>query len=225
SFNRRRGAHFAELDKQRVAAKARKQELIAEAEKLASSDDWGPTAAAFRKLMADWKAAGKASKDAEDQLWQRFRAAQDEFFSRRSKVFDERDAEFAENATKKEQLLAEAEKIDTSGGAKAARNALHKIQQRWDAIGKVPRDRIRELEDKFKAVEDRIRSAADSHWRRTDPEAQARADQFRERVRQFEQQAAKARAAGNERRAKEAEQQAAQWREWLAAAEQAVATR
>ena len=47
----------------------------------------------------------------------------------------------------------------------------------------------------------------------------------RERVEQFEAQAAKARAAGDTRRAERAEAQAAQWREWLAAAEKAVATR
>jgi hypothetical protein len=44
-------------------------------------------------------------------------------------------------------------------------------------------------------------------------------------VEQFEAQAAKARAAGDRRRAEQAEAQAAQWREWLAAAEQAVASR
>ncbi|EHK89107.1 hypothetical protein SZMC14600_01429, partial [Saccharomonospora azurea SZMC 14600] len=59
----------------------------------------------------------------------------------------------------------------------------------------------------------------------TDPEAEARAAQFRERVEQFEAQAAKARAAGDERRAKQAEAQAAQWREWLRTAEEAVANR
>ncbi|MGH3622972.1 MAG: DUF349 domain-containing protein, partial [Sciscionella sp.] len=95
---------------------------------------------------------------------------------------------------------------------------------RWEAVGKVPKERIRELEGKLKANEDRVRNAANTHWRRTDPETQARAAQFRERVEQFESQAAKARAAGDERRAKRAEEQAAQWREWLATAEQAVST-
>ncbi len=67
-----------------------------------------------------------------------------------------------------------------------------------------------------------MREAADRQWRRTDPEAEARVAQFRERVAQFEAQAEKARAAGDTRRAEQAEAQADQWREWLATAEQAV---
>ncbi|MFJ9778165.1 DUF349 domain-containing protein [Amycolatopsis sp. NPDC101161] len=225
AFNRRRGSHFAELDKQRASAKQRKEELIAEAEAISESEDWGETAGRYKDLMTEWKAAGRAPKDSDEALWQRFRAAQDKFFARRSAVFSERDAEFATNASRKEELLIEAEKIDASANLEAAKGALRRIQEQWDEIGKVPRERIRELDGRLKAVQDAVKSAEDSRWRKTDPEAQARAAQFRERVEQFESQAAKARAAGDERRAKKAEEQAAQWREWLQAAEAAVADR
>lgn len=225
AFNRRRGSHFAELDRQRNAAKARKQELVDEAESLTESTDWGPTADRYKQLMSEWKAVGRAPKDSDEALWKRFRAAQDKFFSRRSEAFAERDAEFAENAKLKEQLLDEADRIDTSGDLAAAQAQLHRIQQRWDEIGKVPKDRMRELENRLRSVVDRVRSAADTQWRRTDPEAQARVAQFRERVEQFEDQAAKARSAGDHKRAKEADRQAEQWREWLTAAENALANR
>ncbi|GAA0243758.1 DUF349 domain-containing protein [Saccharothrix sp. NPDC042600] len=225
AFNRRRGSHFADLDRQRGVAKNRKQELVEEAEKLVESDDWGPTAGRYKDLMVEWKAAGRAPKEADDALWQRFRAAQDAFFARRSEAFSERDAEFAANAKLKEELLAEAEHIDPSHDLEAARQQLYRIQERWDAIGKVPRERVRELEGKLRAIEEKVRGAVDAQWRRSDPEAEARVAQFRERVEQFEAQAAKARSAGDKRRAEQAEAQAKQWREWLAAAEQAVATR
>ena len=225
AFNRRRGSHFAELDRQRAAAKGRKQELVEEAESLTDSTDWGPTANRYKQLMAEWKAAGRAPKDSDDALWQRFRTAQDRFFSRRSEAFSERDAEFAANAKLKEELLVEAEQINPSADLKAAQSQLQRVQERWDEIGKVPRERMRELEGRLRGVADKVRDAADAQWRRTDPEAQARVDQFRERVEQFETQAEKARAAGDERRAKKADEQAQQWREWLAAAEQALADR
>jgi len=225
AFNRRRGSHFAELDKQRASAKQRKEELIAEAEAISESEDWGETAGRYKDLMTEWKAAGRAPKDSDEALWQRFRAAQDKFFARRSAVFSERDAEFGANAARKEELLVEAEKIDASANLDAAKSALRRIQEQWDEIGKVPRERIRELDGRLKAVQDTVKAAEDSRWRKTDPEAQARAAQFRERVEQFESQAAKARAAGDERRAKKADEQAAQWREWLQAAEAAVADR
>ena len=224
SFNRRRGSHFADLDRQRVTARARKEELALEAEKLADSDDWGPTAARFRDLMTEWKAAGRAQKDADDALWQRFRTAQDAFFARRAQTFAQRDAEFDANAAAKRSLLDEAEKIDVSD-PEAARNALRNVQERWEAIGKVPRDDIRPLEARMRALEEKVRDAVDRQWRRSDPEADARVAQFRERVSQFEAQAAKARAAGDARRAAQADAQADQWREWLATAEQAVQQR
>ncbi len=225
AFNRRRGAHFAELDRQRAGARDRKEELVAQAEELADSTDWGPTAARYRELMAEWKAVGRAPKDADEILWQRFRAAQDRFFRRRSAALSERDAELNDNARAKEALLAEADRIDPSSDLEAARAQLRGIQQRWEAAGKVPRERMKELDGRLRAVEDRIRSAADSQWRRTDPEAQARVEQFRDRVEQLEEQVEKARCAGDARRERRAREQAAQWREWLAAAEQALATR
>jgi hypothetical protein len=221
AFNRRRGSHFADLDRQRSSAKNRKEELAVEAEKLADSEDWGPTAARFRDLMTEWKAAGRAHKDADDTLWQRFRGAQDAFFARRSAVFAERDAEFAANAEAKKALLVEAEKIDLSDPS-GARATLRSVQERWEEIGKVPRDDIRPLEARLRAVEEKVRDSADRQWRRTDPEAEARVAQFRERVAQFEAQAEKARSAGKTKRAEEADAQAAQWREWAETAEQAV---
>ncbi|MBM9469216.1 DUF349 domain-containing protein [Nakamurella leprariae] len=222
TFTRHRGSHFAELDKQRSAAKEAKEALIERAEALADATDWTATAHAYRDLMTEWKAAGRAPRDTEEALWQRFRAAQERFFSRRNRTFAERDAEFEANAAKKESLLAEAAEIDPAKDLDGAKAQLRDLHDRWEAAGKVPRERIRELDGKLRAVEDKVKAAEDRHWRRTDPETAARLEQFRSRVADFTSQAAKARAAGNERKAKEAEAQAAQWQEWLKAAEAAV---
>ena len=132
----------------------------------------------------------------------------------------ERDAEFKANATAKEELLAEAEKIDTAD-LDAARAALRAITDKWDAIGKVPRERTADLERRLRAVEKKVRDAAEAE--RTDPEAQARAEQFRARVEQFEKQAEKAAAAGRTKDAEEARANAEQWREWADAAASALA--
>src|SRR6201991_1820821 len=112
TFNRRRGSHFAELDRERAGARQSKEELCERAEELADSTDWGATGAAFRDLLTQWKAAGRAAKDVDDALWQRFKTAQDTFFSARNAATAERDAEFRSNADAKEALLAEAEKLD-----------------------------------------------------------------------------------------------------------------
>lgn len=225
AFNRRRGAHFAELDRERAAARTRKEELVARAEELQDSTDWGATAAAFRELLAEWKAAGRAPREADDQLWKRFKGAQDVFFAARNAAASERDAEFEENARAKEALLQSAASIDPSADIDAARARLRELQDRWEEIGKVPRERMHDLEGRLRAIEKRVREAAESEWRRTDPEALARAAQFRERVRQFEEQAAKATAAGRPKDAESALAQAQQWREWADAAEGAVGER
>lgn len=223
-FNRRRGAHFADLDRQRVAARSRKEELAGQAETLADSTEWAATAAAYRDLMTEWKAAGRAHRDADDALWARFRGAQDRFFARRAEHFAARDAEFAANAEAKRALLAEAERIGLSD-PDAARAALRGVQERWEEIGKVPREEIRTLEGALRGIEQKVAEAAEVRWRRTDPEAQARVEQFRAKVEQFEQQAHKAAAAGDARKESEARRQADQWREWLHTAEEAVERR
>jgi hypothetical protein len=219
TFNRRRGSHFAELDRERVGTRQAKEALCERAEQLADSTDWGGTAATFRDMLTEWKAAGRAAKDVDDALWRRFKAAQDKFFKARNAVNAERDAEFGTNAATKEALLAEAEAIDLSD-ADAARGALRTLGAKWDAVGKVPRERAPEFERRMKAVEKKVRDTASSGG--TDPEAQARADQFRVRAEQYEQQAAKAEAAGRAKDAEQARASATQWREWAEAAVQAL---
>ncbi|HEX5493752.1 MAG TPA: DUF349 domain-containing protein, partial [Mycobacteriales bacterium] len=221
AFTKRRGSYFADLDRQRAEARVRKEELVAEAEDLADSTDWAPTASRLKALMAEWKASGRASREAEEQLWTRFRAAQDRFFARRSEVFSERDAEQVANQRAKEALLAEAESLDPKDLDKT-KARMREIQERWDGVGHVPREAMRGLEQRMRAAEQRIRDAVDDQWRRTDPAAQARLEQVRAQVSKYEAQAAKAHAAGNERKAADAEANAAIWREWLAEAERAV---
>jgi len=222
TFNRRRGSHFAELDRERAGAKQAKEKLCERAEELSGSTDWAGTAAAFRDLLAEWKAAGRAAKDVDDTLWHRFKAAQDTFFTARNAISAERDAEFTANAAAKEALLREAEKIDTAN-VDGARSALRAVGDKWDAIGKVPRERQADLERRLRAVEKKVRDAADAG--RVDPQARARAEQFQARVEQFERQAEKAEAAGRTKEAAEARASAEQWRQWAEAATQSLGRR
>lgn len=223
SFNRRRGSHFAELDRNRASARAAKEALIEEAEALQHSTDWGGTAAAYRDLMSRWKEAGRAPREIDDKLWKRFKGAQDTFFAARNAVNAERDKEFEANAEAKEALLAEYDdRIRPDKDLEHARSELRKLQERWEEIGYVPRGRVREFEDKIGALERRVSEAADSQWRRTDPEAQARVKQFADRAADFEAKAAEFEAAGKAKKAEDARAQAAQWREWADAAERAL---
>ncbi|MGK5548351.1 DUF349 domain-containing protein [Streptomyces sp. URMC 127] len=205
AFSKRRKAHFAALDAQREEARKAKEKLVAEAEALSGSTDWGPTAARYRELMAEWKSAGRAQREAEDELWSRFRGAQDVFFQARSEVFAERDAEQQVNLTHKEELAAEAEKLLPVTDLKAARAAFRSINERWEAIGHVPRDARPKIEGRMHAVERAIQEAEEAEWRRTNPEARARAagltGQLQAAVDKLQEQVDKARAAGNDAKA------------------------
>ncbi|MFF1501642.1 DUF349 domain-containing protein [Streptomyces sp. NPDC058316] len=205
AFSKRRKAHFASLDAQREEARKAKEKLVAEAESLSGSTDWGATAARYRDLMTEWKAAGRAQREAEDDLWNRFRGAQDVFFAARSEVFAERDAEQGENLKLKEELAVEAEKLVPVKDLKAARAAFRAINERWEAIGHVPRDARPKVEGRMHAVERALQEAEESEWRRTNPEARARAagltGQLQAAVDKLRAQIDTARASGNNARA------------------------
>lgn len=226
TYTRRRKQHFAEVNERREGARVIKERLAAEAEALSSSTDWGETARAYRDLMQQWKAAGGAQKDVDDALWKRFRAAQDAFFNARDAANAQVDAEYAQNAVVKRGLLAEAEALLPPTDPKAALDAFRAIAQRWDAAGKVPRADMKDLEGRFKKVEQTIRGAEDARWRRSNPEAQARASEtvakLEESIAKLEAARAKAEAAGDAKAVGQADADIAARRSWLDEARKAL---
>ena len=223
SFNRRRGSHFAELDRNRAQARKTKEELVERAEALKDSTDWGHTARAYRDLMTEWKAAGRAPREVDDKLWERFRAAQDHFFEARNAINAERDREFEANAEAKNALIAEYDSlIDPAKGLGAAKAKLRELQDKWDEIGFVPRGRVREFEDKIGRIEKRVSEAEDSRWRKTDPAQQDKVNQFQVKADDFIKQAEAAEAKGDATKAASLREQAKQWQEFADVAAKAV---
>jgi Domain of Unknown Function (DUF349) len=227
SFAKRRKAYFATLEEERETIRARKEELVTRAEELSSSTDWGATATAYRDLMRSWKQAGRADRSAEDELWSRFKTAQDAFFKARSEVLDAKDKELREHVVVKEQLLAEAEKLLPVTNARAARATLRGILERWERAGAVPRDSQERLEGGLRKIEDSLRRAEDSHWRRTNPEALSRArgtvEQIRSAISHLERQLAKAETSGDQKAQQQAKEALDARRSWLAEAERTLA--
>jgi hypothetical protein len=226
TYTRRRKAHFAELGEKREAARVVKERLVVEAEALADSTEWGPTAGKYRELMRQWKAAGPAPKHVDDQLWKRFRAAQDQFFGARDAANAKVDAEYAANAEVKEKLLVEAEALLPVTDVRAAREAFRDIAERWDSAGKVPRDRMKELEGRIRKVEQAIRGVEDDQWRRSNPEARARAAdtvaQLEASLAELEEKKAKAEAAGNVKKAADLSSDIEARQAWLVEARKAL---
>jgi capsule polysaccharide export protein KpsE/RkpR len=226
TFDRKRRHYFGALDEERNAAKHLKEDLVKQAEELSTSTDWSATAVAYRDLMNRWKEAGRAAKRDDDALWTRFRAAQDAFFAARQAANSQVDAEFSENLAQKEALLVEAEALLPVRDLGAAKAGLRDLQARWDAIGKVPRTEMARIEARLRKVEQTIRDYEQDRWKRSNPEARARASdlvaQLEKTIAGLETDLAKAEAAGNQRRIKDTEQSLTARREWLEQAQRAL---
>jgi hypothetical protein len=217
-FDSRRRAHFAEVEQQRGVAAETKAKLASEAEKLADSTDWTPTARRFRDLMTQWKAAGRAGREAEEELWKRFKTAQDTFFTHRSEQFAKRDAELTANLEAKQALIAEAKSLDAGADPDGARKRLKSIHDRWEKIGHVPRDAKDRVENELGGVERTIREATAAS-RKVEVSESPLVIRLRESVEKLEARLARATAAGDDKLVGETEASLTTQREWLTQAE------
>ncbi|MEN0070397.1 MAG: DUF349 domain-containing protein [Propionicimonas sp.] len=228
TYTRRRKAQFAEQASRREDSRRIKEGIIAEARELANSTDWGPTSGAFRDLMTRWKAAGPAPREVDDALWTEFRAIQDGFFTARQTVLSEQDTEFRANQEAKEALLAEAEAgILPITDLAAAKAAFRSFLDRFNAIGKVPREQIRSLDGRVKALESAVRRAEEDEWRRTDPEARARAEEtvamLDAEITKLTEKITKAEARGDASAAAKARDSITTYQAWLDQARETLA--
>ncbi len=226
TFDKRRRTHYQQVEAEREAAIATKEKLIKEAEKLSSSRDWDATTRAYRKLMDQWKATGRAGKS-DDALWERFRAAQEGFFAARQQVFNERSEGEQQALEVKERLLTDAEKLVPVTDLKSAKRELRVIQEKWEKAGRVPRGDVKRIEGRLKAVEDAVRKAEQERWKKTNPELQGRAadtvSAFREKVDKLGRQLDRARQAGDDRATARLESELAGARALLEAAQRGLA--
>jgi hypothetical protein len=218
-FDRHRRAYFSALDSNNSAARTAKEKLIAEAEELSGSTDWGFAAAEYRRLMDLWKASPRASRKDDDALWARFRGAQDKFFAARQSVNAALDEEFGQNLLVKEGLLVEARALLPVKDLAAAKKSLQSIHDRWEAAGKVPRADMHRVEAALRQVEDAVRKAEDDVWRRSDPETKARTNsvlnQLEATIASLRDDLAAAESAGDQGRIKSAKEALTAREQWL----------
>jgi hypothetical protein len=214
-----RKAFFAELDSVHKDARNKKQELAEKAEALVPKGlDGIPV---YRTLLDDWKAAGRAGKKFDDALWLRFKAAGDSLYSAKSEIDAKDNEEFSANLELKLALLTEAEPLIAEPDRVKAKDGLLVIQRRWDAIGKVPRDRVKPIEDRLRKVETAVRKLDEDHWQKSNPERIARAEglagQLQDAIAKLETELAQAKTGGNLKIVADAEEALEARKAWLKA--------
>ena len=226
-FDKRRRAHFAQLEAASSVVTSAKEIIVTEAEKLATSTDWVATARRFKALMDQWKAAGHGKKSDDTKLWNRFKTAQDQFFAAKNSDLERREVSMAANLIKREELLPKIEALVPFTDAKAAKAAFRELMNEWVKIGITHRDKRAAFDARIAVIEDAIKNAEAEIWRKSDPAAKARAAdvvaQLSESIANYEKAATKAEAAGNAKKAKEALESAAARKVWLAEAEKSLA--
>jgi hypothetical protein len=174
TLDQARRKYFAELDQSTKGAKAAKEALITKAEALMAQGASALTP--YRALLEDWKKAPRGPKKVDDALWKRFKAAGDAIYAAKNEEFERDEAEYQGNLVVKLEILAEAELLLTATDYAQARSTLNGLQKRWDAAGKVPRAKIREVDDRMRKVEAAVRKLEEAHWDKSNPEKQARSE-------------------------------------------------
>ncbi len=213
-----RRAFYAQQDSTQKSARTAKQQLIERAEALAPRGADGIPA--YRGLLDEWKAAGRAGRRADDQLWERFKAAGDALYAAKAEVVAQEQTEYTGNLEAKLALLDEAESILKVTDRKQARDQLQAVQRRWEAIGRVPREQVKSVEDRLRRIEAHVRKLDEDHWVRSDPARQERSEgfagQLEDSIAKLEQELAEAQSSGNAKRIESAQQALDTQRAWLA---------
>jgi hypothetical protein len=169
-----RRTFFATLDSEHKEVRTRKQALVDKA--LALTPQGADGIATYRRLLDEWKLAGRAGKKIDDAMWLQFKAAGDALYAVKLEV-DARDNEaFAANLVVKLEILDEATPLLSATDRVQARARLSSIQRKWDAAGKVPRDQVKTVEDRMRQIELAVKKLEEDHWNRSDPEKKARSE-------------------------------------------------
>ena len=173
-FKAARDAVRARMEATQAHQAARKESLCQQAEALASSTEWVRTADALKRLQAEWKTVGSAGRALDRAIWGRFRAACDQFFTRRKQDIKKRREDWEKNLQARVALCEQAEALADSTDWEATAPVLKRLQLEWKAIGPVSRKDSEPTWHRFRGACDKF---FDRYKRRHEIEREARAAQ------------------------------------------------
>ena len=134
----------------------KKVELCLKAEAIAKREDWKKATEELLALQQEWKAIGATNRKVSEKVWQRFRAACDEFFAKKGEFFKERRSSEHENLAAKEAIIAELKAHQFGDNREENLAAIKEFQRRWAEVGYVPMAEKDRLQKEFRGEIDRI---------------------------------------------------------------------
>ncbi|WP_289064512.1 DUF349 domain-containing protein [Prevotella pectinovora] len=143
-INKKHQQHFEDIRAKEEDNLNKKTELCEKVEAIAkeenkTSADWENHTKQIIEIQTEWKTIGFAPQKMNVKIFERFRAACDDFFGRKSAYFTQMKKEFTENAEKKKALVEKAQALKDSTEWKATSDKLIALQKEWKTIGMVPK--------------------------------------------------------------------------------------
>lgn len=143
-INKRHQQHFEELRSKEEENLTKKTELCEKVEAIAKEEnktaaDWERRTREIIAIQGEWRNIGFAPQKMNVKIFERFRAACDDFFGRKTQYFRNLKSQFAENAEKKRALVEQAKALQDSTDWKATSEKLAALQKEWKTIGTVPK--------------------------------------------------------------------------------------
>ena len=184
-INKRHQQHFEELRAKEEDNLARKTALCEKVEAIAKEEnkgsaDWEKHTKEIIEVQKEWKTIGFAPQKMNVKIFERFRAACDDFFTRKGAYFKGLKAQFAENAAKKKALVEKAQALTDSTDWKSTSDKLIALQKEWKTIGMVPKKLGDKLWNDFLAACNHFFEARNAATAGTRNEEHANLDKKRE---------------------------------------------
>ncbi len=153
-INKRHQQHFEDLRAKEEENLAKKTALCEKVEAIAAienkgSSDWERHTKEIIELQTEWKTIGFAPQKMNVKIFERFRAACDDFFGRKAEYFRGLKDTFKENADKKRALIEKAKALQDSTDWKSTSDKLINLQKEWKTIGMVPKKLGDQLWEEF----------------------------------------------------------------------------
>lgn len=156
-FNSAKNEFYKNLKGDQQANLEKKRELLKAAQDNMNSEDWDTAVPLFKKLQEEWKNTGFLPRAQAEKIWEEFREASNTFFDNFRKKGSSQTASsdnWKENLKRKEALLEELKSLGEEEQGRA-----REIRTEWDAIGKVPRDRMSINQEFNRIIREKLPSA------------------------------------------------------------------
>ena len=143
-INKRHQQHFEEIRAEEEENLVKKTALCEKIEDIVKQErkntgDWDSQSKEIIALQQEWKTIGFTPQKMNTKIFERFRAACDEFFTKKGEYFKELKEKYADNAKRKQELVEKAQALKDSTDWKKTSDKLIALQKEWKTIGMVPK--------------------------------------------------------------------------------------